>query len=65
MFPFFRNIFCRKLRAHPRVAADDFEISYNRQRQQRQQEVDRILDKISAKGSASLTKKEREILKKR
>ncbi|MDR3365648.1 MAG: hypothetical protein LBO71_01575 [Prevotellaceae bacterium] len=60
-----RNIFCRKPRPQPRAAVDDFEIAYNRQRQQRQQEVDRILDKIAAKGVGSLTKKERKILSER
>ncbi|MDR2813734.1 MAG: hypothetical protein LBB79_03640 [Prevotellaceae bacterium] len=65
LFPFLRNIFCGKRRVQPRAAADDFEIAYNRQRQQREAAVDRILDKISAKGTGSLTKKEREILNRR
>ncbi|MDR0711562.1 MAG: hypothetical protein LBF67_04350 [Prevotellaceae bacterium] len=62
MVSFLKNIFCRKRRVPPRVAVDDFEIAYNLQRRQKQQEVDRILDKISAKGVDSLTKKERAIL---
>ncbi|MDR3189360.1 MAG: hypothetical protein LBT94_09305 [Prevotellaceae bacterium] len=49
----------------PRAAVDDFEIAYNLRRQQRQQELDRILDKISAKGMGSLTKKERKTLTER
>jgi hypothetical protein len=65
MLSFWRNIFCRKPRAQPRAAADDFEIAYNRQRRQRQQEIDRILDKISARGVDSLTKKERKTLSQR
>jgi hypothetical protein len=64
MFSFLRNIFGKK-RRQPRVAVDDFEIAYNLRRQQQQREVDRILDKISATGMDSLTKKERQILEKR
>lgn len=60
-----RNIFCRKPRTQPHAGADDFEIAYNLRRQQKQQEVDRILEKISARGAGSLTKKEKETLKKR
>lgn len=37
---------------------------YNEERNKRQQEVDRILDKISKKGMSSLNDKEKEILKK-
>jgi hypothetical protein len=65
VFSFLRNIFCRKQRRQPRAAVDDFEIAYNLRRQQRQREVDRILDKIAAKGMGSLTKKERNFLEKR
>jgi hypothetical protein len=65
MFSFLKNIFCRNRRVQPRAAVDDFEIAYNLRRQQKQQEVDRILDKISAKGVNSLTKKEQEILNER
>lgn len=44
---------------------DDFDIAYNLYRQLRQQEIDRILDKISEKGVACLTRKERKLLEKR
>ncbi|MDR0687288.1 MAG: hypothetical protein LBF55_01205 [Prevotellaceae bacterium] len=64
MFSFLRNIFCKPQRRQPRAAVDDFEIAYNLRRQQ-QQEVDRILDKIAAKGMGNLTKKERNFLEKR
>jgi hypothetical protein len=65
VFSFFKNIFCKKQRRQPRIVVDDFEIAYNLRRQQRQQEVDRILDKIAAKGIDSLTKRERKFLEKR
>jgi hypothetical protein len=65
VFSFFKNIFCKKRRRKPRAVVDDFEIAYNLHRQQQQQEVDQILDKISASGLDSLTKKERKTLEKR
>jgi hypothetical protein len=65
MFSFLKNIFRSREDRLARAVIDEFEIAYNLHRQQRQQEVDRILDKVSEKGLACLTKKERKILEKR
>lgn len=57
------NLFNRKQKmrvTHKKKTADDIE--YNRQKAEKQKEVDRILDKISKKGYDSLTKAEKEIL---
>ncbi len=50
----------KKFRVTYKRPADDIE--YNRQKANEQQEIDRILDKISKGGYDSLTKKEKEIL---
>jgi hypothetical protein len=63
MLEFFRKLFCQKnMNASYRPAADEFEIEYNRRAKMRQDEIDRILDKISVKGLASLSKKEKDWL---
>ncbi|MDR3296974.1 MAG: hypothetical protein LBS94_01910 [Prevotellaceae bacterium] len=59
MLEFFRKLFFQQNRdATYRPAADEFDIEYNRRAKARQDEIDRILDKISAKGMGSLSKKE-------
>jgi membrane associated rhomboid family serine protease len=51
----------KKMRVtHKKKTSSDYE--YNKQKVQKQKEVDRILDKISKKGYDSLTKEEKEIL---
>ena len=45
---------------HKQPPRDDYE--YNRQKQQKQEDINRILDKIAKSGYESLTKKEKEIL---
>jgi membrane associated rhomboid family serine protease len=51
----------KKMRVtHKKKTTSDYE--YNKQKVQKQKEVDRILDKISKKGYDSLTKEEKEIL---
>ncbi|MDR1022847.1 MAG: hypothetical protein LBL94_06205 [Prevotellaceae bacterium] len=65
MFSFLKNIFRSREDRLARAVMDDFDIAYNLYRQLRQQEIDRILDKISEKGVACLTRKERKLLEKR
>lgn len=58
-----RSIFKRKPKREIRHAAGK-EYEYNRYRAENRAELDRLLDKINRHGKDSLTKNEREFLKK-
>ena len=58
MLSWFKKLFKRKVEKR---FIDDYE--YNSIRKENEDELNRILDKISEKGMKSLTKKEKEFLK--